>query len=138
MSVDLKLVEWIKANHARLSRAQIIEQLKKDGHAEQDIIDSYDEVVQRSGKPMGLAGAGAKSMAATVILSIFIPGAGHMYTGAAGIGVLILVLYLLGWLLTVLTFGIGGIIGIPLMIAMWLWGLIGSIRRCEKINKGEL
>jgi len=57
-------------------------------------------------------------MAATVILSVFIPGAGHMYTGAAGagIGVLILVPYLLGWLITALTFGIGGIIGIPLMI----------------------
>ena len=132
MSVDLKLVEWIKANHARYSRSQIIEMLKKDGHGEQDIADSYDEVVQRSGKPMGLAGAGVKSMAATVILSIFIPGAGHMYTGAVGTGVSILVLYFLGWLLTVLTFGIGGVVGIPLMIGVWLWGLIGSIRRCEK------
>lgn len=138
MAVDLKLVEWIKANGARLSRAQMIERLKSQGNAEQDISDSYDEVVKRSGKPMGLAGAGAKSMAATVILSIFIPGAGQMYTGAAGIGVLILVLYFLGWLLTALTFGIGGIIGIPLMFGVWLWGLIGSIRRCEKINRGEL
>lgn len=138
MSVDLKLVEWIKANHARLTRAQVVEQLKAQGNADQDIIDSYDEVVQRSGKPMGLAGVGVKSMAATVILSIFIPGAGHMYTGAAGIGILILVLYIFGWLFSVLTLGFGAIIGWPLMIAMWLWGLIGSIQRCEKINRGQL
>ena len=138
MPVDLKLVEWIKSNHARYSRTQIVEILGKDGHPEQDISDSYEEVVKRSGKPMGLAGAGVKSMAATVILSVLIPGAGHMYTGAVGIGVLILALYFLGWLLTVLTFGIGGIVGIPLMIAVWLWGLIGSIKRCEKINRGQL
>lgn len=138
MPVDLKLVEWIKANHARYSRSQIIEMLKKDSHSEQDISDSYDEVVKRAEKPMGLAGAGVKSIAATVILAIFIPGAGHMYTGAVGIGVLILALYLFGWIITALTFGIGGIIGVPLMIAVWLWGLIGSVRRCEKINKGQL
>lgn len=104
MPVDLKLVEWIKANHARLTRsvdgnrppsypilpmeekmkgktkiegllvhtprAQIIEQLKPQGNAEQDIVDSCDEVVQRSGKPM----------AATVIRTLvftFSPSARH-------------------------------------------------------------
>ncbi|MGC8654770.1 MAG: hypothetical protein ACP5US_12355 [Candidatus Kryptoniota bacterium] len=134
MSVDLKLVKHLKGtrvSHACLARAQMVEQLRTRGNTENDIIDSYEDVFPQDGKPMGLTGAEVKSMAATVILSILIACPGHMYTGAAGIGVLILVLYFLLWLPTVLTFGIGGVIGIPLMIGVWLWGtdwINGKIR----------
>lgn len=48
----------------------MIEQFKTQGNAEQDISDSYNEVVQRSGKALGLAGAGMKSMAATMCDSL--------------------------------------------------------------------
>ena len=133
MAVDLKLVEWIKANRARFSRAELIEKLKAEGHPEQDIVDSYDSVV-RMGTEGGIKPS--KSMVATVILSIIIPGAGHMYTGAGGIGALILILWIIGVIFNFTV--IGALIGIPLTFAMWLWGLIGSIIRCDKINKGEL
>ena len=136
MAIDLKLIELIKTKQARYSRAQIVEILKKEGHAEQDVSDSYGELVKRSGSPTAFLGGGVKSMAATIVLSIFIPGAGHMYTGAVGKGVLILVLYVFGFFLTITV--IGAIVGIPLMASMWLWGLVGSILRCEKINKGLL
>jgi len=69
-------------------------------------------------------------------LSILIPGAGHIYTGAVGVGVLILILYILGVALNWTFFGM--VIGIPLAGGMWLWGLLGSIARCRKINSGEL
>lgn len=75
-------------------------------------------------------------MAATVILSLFFPGAGHIYTGA-GIGVLILILWLLAVGLGFIPF-VGWVISIPLGLGMFVWGLIGSILRCGKINRGEL
>ncbi len=131
MSVDLKLVGWIKANRTKFNRSEIIEKLKQQGYSEQDIIDSYEEVVKR-----GTEGAEKRSEAVTVILSILIPGAGHIYTGAVGVGVLILILYILGVALNWTFFGM--VIGIPLAGGMWLWGLLGSIARCRKINSGEL
>ena len=133
MAVDLKLVQWIKANRARFSRSELLEKLKVEGHIEQDIIDSYESVVK-----MGTEGGikPSKSMVATVILSILFPGTGHMYTGAGGIGALILILWLIGVIFNFTL--IGAILGIPLTFAMWLWGLIGSIIRCDKINKGKL
>jgi hypothetical protein len=35
--------------------------------------------------------------------------------------------YGLGLLLTVGTLGIGGIIGIPMMLGAWIWGLVTAI-----------
>jgi len=139
MAVDLKLVEWINANRTKFSRAEIIEKLKKEKHLGQDIIDSYEEVVKKDAKRgtiEGILAGEKKSIIATIILSLVFPGLGHIYTGAKGTGILIIVLSIFGFFL-IFTF-FGAIVGIPLVIAMWLWGLIGSINRCEKINKGML
>ena len=133
MSVDLKLMNWIKSNHGKLSRNEIIKKLKEEGNIEQDIIDSYDEVVKSISSTSKTEN---KSMFATIILSIFFPGAGHIYTNAVGIGILILVLYIVGIILNFTL--VGSIVGIPLCIVMFLWGLIGSINRCGKINRGEI
>ena len=45
MAVDLKLVNHIMAIRGKFSRYELVEKIKKEGYAEQDIIDSYDEVV---------------------------------------------------------------------------------------------
>lgn len=134
MAVDLKLVEHIRAIRTKFSRHELIEKLKEKGYVEQDIIDSYEEVIKRGSTVAGALGI--KSMAATVVLSIFFPGAGHIYTESVGIGVLILGLWLFGVVLNFTVVGV--IIGIPLTFGMLVWGLIGSILRCGKINRGEL
>ncbi|MCR4321910.1 MAG: hypothetical protein NUV74_16440 [Candidatus Brocadiaceae bacterium] len=134
MAVDLKLVNHIMATRGKFSRYELVEKLKKEGYAEQDIIDSYDEVVKRGSTIVGALGV--KSMAVTVILSLFWPGAGHMYTRAVGIGVLILCMYIFGIILNYTFFGM--VIGIPLGLGMFIWGLVGSISRCGKINRGEI
>ena len=133
MSVDLKLMNWIKLNRGKMSRTEIIEKLKEEGHAEKNVIDTYNEVVKSMSSTSNTE---IKSMVATIILSILFPGIGHMYTKAVGIGALILTLYIVGIILNVTLFG--AVIGVPLCIAMFIWGLTGSIVRCGKINRGEI
>lgn len=135
MAIDLKLMKWIRENRLKFTRTEIIEKLKKEGHPEQDIVDSYEEIVKREPKGIiGMIATEPKSMVATIVLSIFFPGAGHIYLGDTGTGLTILILYIVGYLINFTI--VGMIIGIPLIIAMWLWGLIGAIKRCDEINKG--
>jgi TM2 domain-containing membrane protein YozV len=69
-----------------------------------------------------------RSPAASVVLSVFIPGLGSMVNGHVGTGVAILVLNLLGLLLTLV------IIGIPIMIGTWIWGLVDAYRSAQRWN----
>lgn len=135
MAINLKLVKLIRDNRLKLTRTEMIEQLKKDGHSEQDIMDSYEEVVKKVDKRADVL-AGQKPCWVAVVLSVFFPGVGHIYLGQTGIGITILILYVVGYLLIATI--VGMIIGIPLIIATWLWGLIGSIKKCDTINKGEV
>ena len=48
MSVDLKLIKWIRGNATKYSRDEMIKKLKQEGYSEQDIIDSYEEVAKDS------------------------------------------------------------------------------------------
>jgi TM2 domain-containing membrane protein YozV len=69
-----------------------------------------------------------RSPAASVVLSVFIPGLGSMVNGHVGTGVAILVLNLLGLLLTLV------LIGIPIMIGTWIWGLVDAYRSAQRWN----
>ena len=60
--------------------------------------------------------------AAAVIVNFFIPGVGSLIIGKTTEGIIQLVLYFLGFLLTVTL--IGAIIGLPMMLAAWIWGLV--------------
>jgi TM2 domain-containing membrane protein YozV len=57
-----------------------------------------------------------------IIVNFFIPGLGSFFVGKVGQGIAQLLLYIIG-IVFVLT-GIGAIIGIPLCIGVWIWGLV--------------
>jgi TM2 domain-containing membrane protein YozV len=72
-----------------------------------------------------------KSPAIGVLLSVFIPGLGSIVNGNAGIGVTILILNLLGWFLAF------ALIGIPIAIGTWIWGLIDGYLSAQKWNRAH-
>jgi TM2 domain-containing membrane protein YozV len=69
-----------------------------------------------------------KNPALSVLLSIFIPGLGSMVNGHVGTGVTILLLNILGLLLSII------LIGIPLMIGTWIWGLVDAYKSAQRWN----
>ena len=70
-----------------------------------------------------------KNPAVSVLLSLFIPGLGSMVNGNAGTGVTILALNILGWMLAIV------LIGIPLAIGTWIWGLVDAYQSAQRWNR---
>lgn len=132
MAVDLKLVGWIKVNKVKLSRDEILRRLKEEGYKEQDILDSYEKVVQEA----PITTTGKRSMFATVFLNLIAPGIGNIYLGRLVAGIILLFVYLIGWIFTFTL--IGAIIGIPLLFFAWIIALVTGVSACSKINRGEL
>jgi TM2 domain-containing membrane protein YozV len=69
-----------------------------------------------------------KNPAVSLLVSFFIPGVGSMINGDTGTGIAILVLYVLG---VVLAFFL---IGIPLLLGAWIWGLIDAYQGAQRWN----
>ena len=57
-----------------------------------------------------------------IILNIFLPGVGSLVIGKVGQGVAQIIIYWIGVLFTFTM--IGAIIGVPMMIGAWIWGLV--------------
>jgi TM2 domain-containing membrane protein YozV len=72
-----------------------------------------------------------KSPAMGVLLSVFIPGLGSMVNGKVGMGVTILTLNLLGWFLAF------ALIGIPIAIGTWIWGLVDGYLSAQQWNRAR-
>jgi TM2 domain-containing membrane protein YozV len=72
-----------------------------------------------------------KSPAASVLLSLFIPGLGSMVNGNVGVGVAILILNIVGWILAI------ALIGIPLAIGTWIWGLVDAYQSAQRWNRAH-
>jgi TM2 domain-containing membrane protein YozV len=70
-----------------------------------------------------------KNPALAVVLSIFIPGLGSMVSGNGGIGALILCLNILGWTLSFF------LVGVPLVIGSWIWGLVNAHSSAVRWNR---
>ena len=70
-----------------------------------------------------------KSPAVSVLLSVFIPGLGSMVNDNVGTGVAILLLNIIGWILAIF------LIGVPLMIGTWIWGLVDAYRSAQRWNR---
>jgi TM2 domain-containing membrane protein YozV len=70
-----------------------------------------------------------KSPAVSVLLSVFIPGLGSMVNGNVGVGVAILMLNIVGWILAI------ALIGIPLAIGTWIWGLADAYQSAQRWNR---
>jgi len=69
-----------------------------------------------------------KNPALGVILSFFIPGVGSMVNGDATRGVIILVVYMVGWILAFF------LIGIPILFGAWVWGLVDGYLSAQRWN----
>jgi TM2 domain-containing membrane protein YozV len=72
-----------------------------------------------------------KSPAGSVLLSIFIPGLGSMVNDNAGVGVTILILNIIGWVLAIV------LIGIPLALGSWIWGLVDAYQSAQRWNRAH-
>lgn len=59
---------------------------------------------------------------AAIVLNFFLPGVGSLVIGKVGQGITQLILYWLGVLFTFTL--IGAFLGIPLMLAAWIWGVM--------------
>lgn len=60
--------------------------------------------------------------ALAIILNVFFPGVGTLVIGKVAQGIIQIVLYFVGILLTITA--IGAIIGLPLMLGVWIWGIV--------------
>jgi TM2 domain-containing membrane protein YozV len=72
-----------------------------------------------------------KNPALGVILSFFVPGLGSIVNGSTGRGVTILVVYVVGWILALF------IIGIPILIGAWIWGLVDGYLSAQRWNQAH-
>jgi len=72
-----------------------------------------------------------KNPAVSVLLSVFIPGLGSMVNDNAGVGVAILILNIVGLILAVV------LIGIPIAIGSWIWGLVDAYKSAQRWNRAH-
>ena len=79
------------------------------------------------GQPVAMIVA-PKNPAISLLVSFFIPGVGSMINGDTGTGIAILVLYVLGLVLAFF------LIGIPLLLGAWIWGLIDAYQGARRWN----
>jgi TM2 domain-containing membrane protein YozV len=89
---------------------------------------------QWNGQPDGRAVApliAPKNGGIGVLLSFFIPGLGSMVNGSAGLGALILGVYIVGWILTLV------LIGIPIVFGAWIWGMIDGYLSAQRWNSSH-
>lgn len=70
-----------------------------------------------------------KNASIGVLLSFFMPGLGTMVNGSVGRGLLILALYAVGWVLSFF------LIGIPLLLGAWIWGLVDGYTSAQRWNR---
>jgi len=84
-----------------------------------------------NGREMHEMTVAPKNPAVSVLLSIFIPGLGSMVNENVGTGVAILVLNIIGWILAIV------VIGIPLAIATWIWGLVDAYKSAQRWNRAH-
>lgn len=74
---------------------------------------------------------GEKNVLLSAILSIIFPGLGQIYLGLNRKGISFIIAYIISAILIML------LIGFVLVLVVWVWALIDSIRSTEAINRGE-
>lgn len=74
-------------------------------------------------------GVAAKNPAVSLLISFFIPGVGSMVNGDVGIGVAILMGYLVSWVLTLVLIGFLG------LLAFWVWGMVDAYTGAQRWNR---
>jgi TM2 domain-containing membrane protein YozV len=74
-----------------------------------------------------------KSPGIGLLISFFLPGVGSLVNGAVGIGITILILFIVAVILDITV--IGAIVGIPLGLGAWIWGMIHGYTSAQKWNR---
>jgi TM2 domain-containing membrane protein YozV len=74
----------------------------------------------------------AKNPAVSLLVSFFVPGVGSMINGDTGVGITILLLWLLALVLDVTVIGL--VVGVPLGLGMFIWGLIDAYQGAQRWN----
>ena len=72
-----------------------------------------------------------KNTLLAVILSVFMPGLGHIYLGLDNKGAIFLIAYVVSAILILL------LIGFLLVVVIWMWALIDTIISANALNRGE-
>ena len=116
MAIDIKLVEWIKANRLKFGRQEIIEKCRAEGYVEQDVIDSYNEVVKLASHA-GLGIPVPKDKTVAILLAIFFGIWTWVYTYQKDAEK-----FWLNLLFSILTIGVWGIVA-------WIWAIINTASR---------
>ena len=73
-----------------------------------------------------------KSSGLAAVLSVLLPGLGQIYNGQIGKGILFMVLLVVFALMVFI------IIGIPLLIAFWIYNIYDAYDTAKKINEGKM
>lgn len=87
--------------------------------------------------PMAYPAAGGyavapKNPAVSLIVSFFIPGVGSLINGDTGTGLAILLLWFLSIFLDFTVVGL--VVGVPLGLGMFIWGLIDAYQGAQRWN----
>jgi hypothetical protein len=69
-----------------------------------------------------------KNPAVSLLISFFLPGVGSLVNGDTSIGLIILVLWIVGIATSFF------LIGIPLILAAWIWGMIDAYQGAQRWN----
>jgi TM2 domain-containing membrane protein YozV len=97
----------------------------------------YAAPVPTQYSPLAVPTAGGyvapKSPAVSLIVSFFLPGVGSMINGDVGIGITILLLWLFAIVLDFTVIGL--VVGVPLGIGMFIWGLIDAYQGAQRWNR---
>lgn len=72
-----------------------------------------------------------KNPAVSVIASFFVPGLGSMLNGNTSIGIVILITYIVGWVLTLV------LIGFFIVLGAWIWGMVDAYSSAQKWNQAH-
>ncbi|HET7419422.1 MAG TPA: hypothetical protein VFL27_03495 [Candidatus Dormibacteraeota bacterium] len=81
--------------------------------------------------PPGTVAIAPKNPAVSLIVSFFIPGVGSMINGDTTTGIVILILYIVGWASSWL------LIGIPLLVGVWIWGMVDAYQGAQRWNRAH-
>ena len=72
-----------------------------------------------------------KSTLVAVVLSVLLPGLGHMYLGLDNAGAILLIAYIVSLILILF------VIGLALALIVWVWALVDTINSANALNRGE-
>lgn len=72
-----------------------------------------------------------KNPAISLLVSFFVPGVGSMINGDVGIGVAILIGYLISFPLVLV------VVGLPMLLGFWVWGMVDAYQGAVRWNRAR-